>query len=439
MNQKAASAWGRWRSATDPRQSVVYKSIRPESETFGGTIKGRRRAGGERSASVPPSSIAEEDVERLRRMVLEEEEGVVVGDGVLHQQLEFLRLITTFQASLTEAEMDSLLAAHGRWKAAGGAWDAVGGGLGGGEAGPGDASTEKEMGDTHFSGSWQAFLRAILLTANRTENYGEGKDLVSGFVGFFPTPANGSKSALAPSLPVLPWKEKNPFGRLLSDLGQMDMKRWQTEVRKPFGKALQSRDDGVGMTRQAGALRAHGKGSNDKRRGAVELWGQNARMPNAKASSMKSLDKDCDGAREMAETSPGLSSPRTAGPVSPETARSPPQALQMSRPGSRGVSFANSMHWPRGRAIGGSCSPFVQADASRPKTNYSTRSGPLGAWNSQTRSSTPFPDPFAHGGAGAGAGIESGGGVVAMMHSSASSWRDKIKEDTGIKKQRGGG
>ena len=439
MNQKAASAWGRWRSATDPRQSVVYKSIRPESETFGGTIKGRRRAGGERSASVPLSSIAEEDVERLRRMVLEEEEGVVVGDDVLQQQLEFLRLITTFQASLTEAEMDSLLAAHGRWKAAGGAWDAVGGGLGGGEAGLGDASTAREAGGAHFSGSWQAFLRAILLTANRTENYGEGKDLVSGFVGFFPTPANGSKSALAPSLPVLPWKEKNPFGRLLADLGQMDMKRWQTEVRKPFGKALHSRDDGVRMTRQTGALRAHGRGSNDRRRRAVEWWGQNAQKPNAKASSMKSksLDKDCDGAIEMTETSPGLFSPRTAVPVFPETARSPPQALQMSRPGSRGVSFASSSaQRPSGRAIGGSCSPFLQADASRPKTNYSTRSGPLGAWNSQTRSSTPFPDPFAHG--GGGAGIGSGGGVVATMHSSASSWRDKIK-DTGVKKQKGGG
>jgi len=84
VRDKANAAWRRWRQHADPRQHVIYKYLRPtpakeasqrerDSVGRGG---GRFWGGDGRSSSVPPPlSHAEEDLQRLRRLVLQEEDG----------------------------------------------------------------------------------------------------------------------------------------------------------------------------------------------------------------------------------------------------------------------------------------------------------------------------------------------------------------------------
>ena len=113
--------------------------------------------GGGRSSSVPLASRAEEELDLLRKLVLQEEDGELLSSDMLQLQLELHRLLMTFQASLSEDELGALSEAHARWKEAGCSWRVFGGVLGG------DGEHTVRLGGV--SASWKAFLRAILLTA----------------------------------------------------------------------------------------------------------------------------------------------------------------------------------------------------------------------------------------------------------------------------------
>jgi hypothetical protein len=158
VREKASAAWWRWRHSVDffstqgqgLRQHIIYQCLRKgEGKNKGG--------GGGRSSSVPLASRAEEELDLLRKLVLQEEDGEVLSSDMLQLQLELHRLLMTFQASLSEDELGALSEAHARWKEAGCSWRVFGGVLGG------DGEHTVRLGGV--SASWKAFLRAILLTA----------------------------------------------------------------------------------------------------------------------------------------------------------------------------------------------------------------------------------------------------------------------------------
>jgi hypothetical protein len=104
VREKATAAWWRWRHTADPREHVIYKYVRPNasreaSERERGIMKAGGGGRGFRAASVPPMSEAEQAVQRLRKLVLEEEDGAQLRDMALEQQLQFHRLLMDFQVN----------------------------------------------------------------------------------------------------------------------------------------------------------------------------------------------------------------------------------------------------------------------------------------------------------------------------------------------------
>ena len=103
VREKATAAWWRWRHTADPREHVIYKYVRPNaSREASERERGIMKAGGgrgSRAASVPPMSDAEQAVHRLRKLVLEEEDGAQLRDIALEQQLQFHRLLMDFQVN----------------------------------------------------------------------------------------------------------------------------------------------------------------------------------------------------------------------------------------------------------------------------------------------------------------------------------------------------